>query len=344
MDLMALPRQVLIFLRQHIKWVMVVALLIICLIMLQVFQIGQQTWPMNTSEKPYKHQFSNHQLYHDPQISHRIAPEDWATQRPEDAALLKRLAEVPTAIWFGDWHANIANDAAKRLQHLTPNQTAVLVVYNIPHRDCGGQSAGGAENSQAYRDWISELADGIDQAKTIIIIEPDALAGIECLSDAEQQERYELITYAVNTLGALPQSAVYIDAGHSAWKSASEMADRLTQAGIAQADGFSLNVSNFNTTQAEIAYGTEISHQTGHSHFVIDTSRNGLGAGDIKDWCNPPDRAVGDLPTLTTNWARVDALLWIKAPGESDGTCNGGPEAGQWWPEYALGLVKRANW
>jgi endoglucanase len=40
----------------------------------------------------------------------------------------------------------------------------------------------------------------------------------------------------------------------------------------------------------------------------------------------------------------VDGLLWIKAPGESDGSCNGGPSAGTWWPEYALGLAERAAW
>ena len=37
-----------------------------------------------------------------------------------------------------------------------------------------------------------------------------------------------------------------------------------------------------------------------------------------------------------------DALYWIKAPGESDGSCNGGPTAGVWWPQYALGLAQRA--
>ena len=39
----------------------------------------------------------------------------------------------------------------------------------------------------------------------------------------------------------------------------------------------------------------------------------------------------------------LDAFVWIKRPGESDGTCNGGPPAGSWWPEYALGLAQRAN-
>ena len=36
---------------------------------------------------------------------------------------------------------------------------------------------------------------------------------------------------------------------------------------------------------------------------------------------------------------KLDAYLWVKAPGESDGTCNGGPYAGAWWPDYALRLM-----
>ena len=38
----------------------------------------------------------------------------------------------------------------------------------------------------------------------------------------------------------------------------------------------------------------------------------------------------------------VDAFLWIKTPGESDGTCSGGPAAGKWWGEYALGSCRGA--
>jgi cellulase/cellobiase CelA1 len=33
---------------------------------------------------------------------------------------------------------------------------------------------------------------------------------------------------------------------------------------------------------------------------------------------------------------------WIKTPGRSDGTCDGGPPAGTWWPSYALALAQRA--
>ena len=74
---------------------------------------------------------------------------------------------------------------------------------------------------------------------------------------------------------------------------------------------------------------------------MIDTSRNGRGPAGT--WCNPKRRGLGARPTTETSNPRVDALLWIKVPGESDGTCNGGPPAGHWWPGYALGLARRAS-
>ena len=39
----------------------------------------------------------------------------------------------------------------------------------------------------------------------------------------------------------------------------------------------------------------------------------------------------------------VDAYMWIKRPGESDGTCRGGPEAGEWFQKYALELAGNAE-
>lgn len=99
------------------------------------------------------------------------------------------------------------------------------------------------------------------------------------------------------------------------------------------------------------------------THFVIDTSRNGQGPwaapagwpGDAEVWCNPPDRGAGARPTTDTGNALVDAYLWIKVPGESDGKCYRGtagpldpirgiedPAAGQWFPEQARELVEFA--
>jgi endoglucanase len=123
------------------------------------------------------------------------------------------------------------------------------------------------------------------------------------------------------------------------------MAQRLRKAGVAQARGFALNVSNYQTTEASIAYGDRLARLLGRKHYIVDTSRNGLGPWSGPEyWCNPPDRALGPRPTTRTASQLADAYLWIKTPGESDGTCKGGPPAGQWWPEYALGLAVRASW
>lgn len=103
----------------------------------------------------------------------------------------------------------------------------------------------------------------------------------------------------------------------------------------------------------------------GLTRFVIDTSRNGQGRwippadhppGDPQDWCNPPDRGLGYRATANTGQSLVDAYLWVKIPGESDGQCyrwTSGPldpvrgiedpPAGQWFPEMALELVQNAN-
>jgi endoglucanase len=99
-------------------------------------------------------------------------------------------------------------------------------------------------------------------------------------------------------------------------------------------------VSNYQTTSDERTYGDALSAAVGGKHFVVDTSRNGLGSNG--EWCNASGRALGDRPTASTGDPLADAYFWIKRPGESDGTCNGGPPAGQWWAEDALGLAQRA--
>ncbi|HSH55552.1 MAG TPA: glycoside hydrolase family 6 protein, partial [Candidatus Limnocylindrales bacterium] len=166
-----------------------------------------------------------------------------------------------------------------------------------------------------------------------------------CLSAADQNTRLTLMKQAVASLKSSRATYVYIDAGNSGWHPAATMAPRLQQAGIAGADGFSLNVSNFYATAQSVSYGNQLSGLVGGKHYVVDTSRNGKGALSGEAWCNPPGRALGANPTtVQSSGPLVDALLWIKTPGQSDGTCNGGPPAGSWWADYALGLARTAGW
>ena len=81
---------------------------------------------------------------------------------------------------------------------------------------------------------------------------------------------------------------------------------------------------------------------------MIDTSRNGQGPSTstgTQEWCNPPGRGLGERPTTTTNIPRLDAKLWIKTPGESDGECADAedPAAGRWFPRQAAELIRLAN-
>ena len=107
--------------------------------------------------------------------------------------------------------------------------------------------------------------------------------------------------------------------------------------------GFALNVSNFHSTPDNIAYGNRVSGMVNGKHYVIDTSRNGSGKSAGSEWCNARNQALGIAPTTDTRQALVDAYLWVKTPGQSDGPCNGGPRAGAWWAEYALELSRTAQ-
>ncbi|MER7695334.1 MULTISPECIES: glycoside hydrolase family 6 protein [unclassified Streptomyces] len=267
--------------------------------------------------------------------------------READAKLLRRISGRPVADWPA-WDDPAPGIRAAVKSAARTEKTVLLVAYNIPHRDCGLYSAGGAKDADSYRSWIGEFAEAIGDAPATVILEPDALPHIVdgCTPPEHHAERYQLLSEAVDTLKAGPNTRVYLDAGNPEWiDEPSKMAQPLRQAGIDRADGFSLNVSNFQPNESVKAYATRLSDAVGGSHFVIDTSRNGRGplsGGREEAWCNPPGRGLGTPPTTDTGDGRLDAYLWIKRPGDSDGTCRGGPPAGDWWPEYALGLARRA--
>ncbi len=335
----------------------------------------------------------------------------------------------------------------------------VSVLYNIPGRDCGSYSASGAEKTADYEAWIDAVAAAIGTQKALIVLEPDALADLpsDCGYDPTQvnipqatADRYTQVNYAVTKLEAGAQTLVYLDAGNSHWQAVPNMAARLVEAGVQQAQGFFTNVSNFNLNSYEskydtwgsecIAFGnnpadggwrlgnysycasqyyspfvpvdpdniatwgyTDEWYQQNMGtaeptiHFLIDTSCNGQGPLNaaiyanapydqpasvletltIGSWCNPPARGLGTHPTANTGVPLLDAYLWVKTSGESDGTCDasGGarawdyadytqsgwptsapaqavfdplwglddPIAGAWFNQQALDLAKRAN-
>ncbi|MET9463258.1 glycoside hydrolase family 6 protein [Streptomyces sp. NPDC006544] len=274
----------------------------------------------------------------------------WEAQgRTGDAQVLRRISERPMSLWSpGDDPGPEIRRARESAR--AAGRTLVLTAYNIPYRDCGQHSAGGAADAAAYRSWIGAFADNIADSKALVVLEPDAVPHVVdgCTRAGHHDERLRLLSDAVDRLKRNRNTRVYLDAGNPDWiPDPMKLVGPLYRAGLEHADGFSLNVSNFQPDSAGRAYGAAISKAAKGKHFVIDTSRNGNGplpgADHAQAWCNPPGRALGTPPTDRTGDPLVDAYLWVKRPGESDGSCRGGPPAGTWWPDYALGLARRST-
>ncbi|MER7848308.1 glycoside hydrolase family 6 protein [Kitasatospora sp. NPDC096077] len=266
--------------------------------------------------------------------------------RSAEADTLLRIAGQPSSQWLGEQGAQqIAEQVSRRAAEA--GRTAVFVAYDIPHRDCGQYSAGGAPDAASYRAWISGVAQALGDRRAWVVLEPDAVAhtldGCGLKGDLAA-ERYGLLAFAVQELKKNPNVRVYLDAGNPGWaQDPDAMAGALRKSGIAAADGFAVNVANFYPTDRNVAYGDRLSAALGGKHYVIDTSRSGNGSAGADSWCNPPGRALGEAPTADTGRPGVDAYLWIKNPGESDGECGRGePRAGQFWLPYALGLAQQA--
>jgi endoglucanase len=370
-----------------------------------------------------------------------------------DAALIGEMEAIPRAVWFDSGAPAQVQQQVQRTmaEAAVERATPVLVAYDIPGRDCAQYSAGGALSQADYQAWISGLARGIGRGQALVILEPDALGNMpsNCGLPASSYpftdaERLAELQYAVSTLEQDPGAHVYLDGTHSAWQSVGTMTQRLLAANVQEAQGFFLNVSNYQpdpqlqdygtwisdciamvTDSANAFYGnpagcgsqyypaTESDFSTWNltnqwyaqnmgdavaaTHFVIDTSRNGDGPDSMQqyagppydqpasvvttlaagNWCNPPGSGLGLRPTARTGVPLLDAYLWVKTPGQSDGQCDsaGGarawdytdysqpgwpttaadqslfdplwgiddPAAGAWFPQQALQLAQLAS-
>ena len=260
----------------------------------------------------------------------------------EQYPLATKIFEKPVSFWYGSRNGKQMEKmdySIQRLLRRTAPQLPVLVVYNMPNRDVGQYSKGGATTRESYLRFLKSFADGIGNNKPILIFEPDSLTHTGDMSDADAQDRISLMKEGLVLLTDNCDALVYVDIGHSNWLSPEEAANLINKVTNDKVRGFAVNVSNYRTTKESMEWSLKLCEHRPNDYFVIDTSRNGNGpAGN--EWCNPPGRAVGKEPTCNTGEEQCDAFLWIKIPGESDGKLNKGPRAGRFWGEMAEVLVK----
>ena len=269
----------------------------------------------------------------------------WVAANPGDsrtAVIRDRIAGVPQARWFTTTNTGTVRSEVDAYVGAASaaGKIPIMVVYDIPNRDCGGASGGGASSHEAYRAWVDQVAAGLAGRQAVIVLEPDVLAIMtNCQSADQQTQTTASIAYAGKALkSGSTQAKVYFDIGHSAWLAPAEAAARLKSADISHsADGISTNVSNYRWTADEVAYDKSVLNAVGDSRLraVVDTSRNGNGPLG-SEWCDPSGRAIGTPSTDQTGDSQIAAYLWVKLPGEADGCIAA---AGQFVPQRAFDLA-----
>ena len=243
-----------------------------------------------------------------------------------------------------------------------------------------------------FIDKIAEVFAAFPKQRVVAIVEPDSLpnlaTNLEVPKCAASDQAYRnSVAYAVAKL-QIPNVTVYLDAAHAGWLGwegnrqsiASIYKDVLARAGgSAKIRGFATNVSNYNTVSGkdgetlgqanpcpdEGTYITELSEALKaegitDKKFIIDTARNGkVVRSSWGNWCNIKGAGMGPRPQVAPS-PLVDAYVWVKPPGESDGTSDekaarfdsncksedsmpNGPEAGQWFHAHFLEMVKNAE-
>jgi endoglucanase len=272
-----------------------------------------------------------------------LAADDGGLTAAQRAAAAE-LAAQPTAYWLTpERHpAGTVDATIEALAEQARQESAAfaVVVYGLPGRDCGNHSAGGLEGA-AYTEWVEEIGAALDAAggTRVVVLEPDSLALAEECGGLAQ--RAPLLRAAVDALES-PGTWIYLDGGHSGWHSPERMAALIEAVGVTdRVRGFATNVSNYRAMTDELAYAHELSALLGGAHAVIDSSRSGSATAD-GEWCNPPQQRIGPRAGEYGDDV-VDLNLWIKPPGESDGPCRGAPDAGQWWPDGAVSLLRAAS-
>lgn len=199
---------------------------------------------------------------------------------------------------------------------------------------------------------INEMAAAIGRRPAILLMELDAIGSARCMQRTGALRYWEGdIAYEIGRVAALPHVVAYIEAGYADANPPGWTARVLRAVGATRIRGFFTNDTHNDWTIREIQWGRRVSRLSGGLHFIVNTATNGRGPllnpdpvhQGIEDLCNAPGRGLGPRPTTFTGYGLVDAFLWTGVPGNSAGSCHGGPPPGIFWAARAVGLAARAQ-
>lgn len=241
-------------------------------------QCSQCTAP---SDNPF---FPMSQLYVQPSLTKNIDALIQKVTDPDVKQVLTNVSKQPSAYWI-DKKEKINNQVKDILNDMKEGQKVVFIVYDLPNRDCAALSSNGeiccntnescvpfcsldcqkdapdcnqglTTYKTQYIDALVSLFKQYPKITLILIIEPDSLPN--CVTNLGQFGCSEItctayrdgVIYAVNQLSALPNTVLYLDAGHGGWlgwnNNLQGYKDILKGLGITtKLRGFATNVSNY---------------------------------------------------------------------------------------------------
>jgi cellulose 1,4-beta-cellobiosidase len=245
-----------------------------------------------------------------------------------------------------------------------------------------------------YVDKIAAIIQKYPDVKINLAIEPDSLGNMVTNMGVPKCQRAasyykDLTAYTLRKLN-FANVDMYMDGGHAGWlgwpaniePAAKLFAEVYKAAGSPRAvRGIVTNVSNYNAFRLGScpaitspnqncdeerfinAFEPLLRAQGFPARFIVDTGRSGkqpTGQIEWGDWCNVKNAGFGQRPTAQTGHSLVDAFVWVKPGGESDGTSDTSatrydatcgkeaafkpaPEAGTWFNAYFEMLLKNAS-
>jgi hypothetical protein len=272
--------------------------------------------------------------------------------------LLEKIAGEPEAqrIYSGAMGGDTADFTRKLFcQNFTadPHTVPIITTYFL-HSVLGGCPTTSQIDAYmpAFKQHVNAAVEWTGKRPVVYLLELDAVGSSSCMAHIGSLHAWEAaLRYEVDRFSTLPHAVVYVEGGYSDAHSPRYTARVLNAVDIRKIRGFFTNDTHMNWTIREIRWGDRVSKLTHGAHFVINTAQNGNGplhnrhprTEGANDLCNPPGRALGPRPNTDTGLPHVDAFLWTHVPGNSSGTCNGGPPSGVFWPARAEALAARAN-
>lgn len=280
-------------------------------------------------------------------------------QRWEDHDFAYRIAGTAQARWAGSWEDNVRVEGLARevyTKAAAEGRIGLVAYQGMRDYPCE-RAAGDPSLEQAYIARTEALVRTLPDsgAEAWIILEP---ALLPTLNTCQGDPRGVWLAAAVQMI-ARAGGVVYLDA--SSWtdgepSQAGQYVEELIAAGVDMRyiAGFALNIGRYHSTESQIEWGNGFIDEL-HRRLVvapiqgidpgqagpgiiIDTSRNGVPLTGPQ--CNPPEAGLGAPPRLVGEGV-LDAAVWIKRPGESDGSCNEGLAVGQFSLAKALELARQ---